>query len=475
MAIQSEKDKVKHILRRFGLGASQADLDKYGRNGAKMAVETLLGDLTIKDAYSLDAVVYRNRTNNNFNTRQAQYHVYAKLIATSRPLEAKMALFWHDHFAISAEKVTNAYLMADHWDLLCKHATSRLEDILTATSKDPAMIFWLDNQQNVKGRPNENFAREVMELFTLGIGHYTEKDIQEAARAFTGWTAGFTRNNATQTIRNGVPPRGSFFYFDARNHDTGEKEVLGNKGPFKGEDILGLLAGHPRTAEYIAWKAWEWFVYPNPEKQVIDRVAAEYRANGLDTKALIRAITNSPEFFSERAHRALVKNPIDYVIPTLRQLGVGEFFLKNFDPNKDQSQSGAAMNPVGLAIIATQSMGMELLMPPDVDGWTKGSGWISTATIVERMKWADKLFGGPAGGRSMRAPAWPMIQTNPTPEGVVGLMNQIFDVDVPMEKRKQLADAARNAAGGPINQRNANRVAHRVTQALFASPEFQFM
>jgi uncharacterized protein (DUF1800 family) len=311
-----------------------------------------------------------------------------------------------------------------------------------------------------------------MELFTLGIGHYSERDIQEAARAFTGWSIRRTRAQDA--------PLGTarFEYQFRRNlFDPDVKEILENKGPFTGEDVIGILCGQPQTAIYLTTKLWEWFAYPNPEPALVERLAKRFGSSGLDIKKLLRDIMESPQFYSAKAIRAIYKNPVDFAVSTLRQLGYGEIVVQAARGNEDNVRR--FIGPVGALQQGMASMGMDLLFPPDVAGWEHGEAWITTATMVERISWADRIFGvaAPAtGGRNraqVRYPAYPLLADDPTPEGVVKKLVSIFDAPITENKLPQLVAAARKAAGGAITRQNANQVAAAVSRLIFAAPEFQ--
>ncbi|MBS1713280.1 MAG: DUF1800 domain-containing protein [Armatimonadetes bacterium] len=487
-----EREKVAHLLRRFGLGASEAELDFYGQDGYKGALDRLLSYASVADP-----VVELDRFANDkglVNVKGVQAWFYTRLLVTNRPLEAALVVFWHNHFATSADKVDAVGALHDHVECLYTHCAGKFQDLLTGVSKDPAMLYWLDNHENKKGKPNENFAREVMELFTLGIGHYTETDVQEAARALTGWTYGVKRGQRTvETPKPAQRPKLKVeqpgpriqFLFRSEQHDSGEKSILGNRGAFDGDDVLGILTGNPRTAVFLAEKAWSWFAYPNPERAVVERVAKAFRDSGMDVKALVRAIAESPEFLSEKCVRHLVKNPVVYCLSSLRQLGVGAVHAKRLA--EDEALKGLrAAGPAAIAMLATKSMGMELLYPPDVSGWKSGEAWISSATMVERLKWSERLFGeatvargaakGPAklGGQSLRYPAMGLFADDPTPAGTVDRLLSVFDVTLPEQKRAQLRKAADDASEGAVSPSNANNVASAVCRLVFSSPEFQF-
>ena len=275
------------------------------------------------------------------------------------------------------------------------------------------------------------------------------------------------------------------FAFRPFLHDDGTKEFLGNKGNFAGEDIIGILVGNPRTAYYITEKIWNWFCYPDPEKSLVERHAAKFRESGLDIKVLLRSIMESSEFYSDKAQRAVYKNPVDFVVSTVRQLGVGESLATQLQGVTE------APRPQLLPAVAAQqtmkAMGMELFFPPDVSGWDGGPAWISSATMVERIEWADRIFGvagqaGAAPGKGqgfrgqraqIRLPAYGLFTADPSPQGVVDKLVSVFDAPIGAGKRSQLLAAAQKASGGQITAQNANQVAAAVTRLIFGSPEFQ--
>ena len=472
----TEKQKVAHLLRRFGLGASEAEVDYYGRDGLKGAIDRLLDFQSVDEGFETSIDPFRN-DKKLINPKSVQAWLYARLLATKRPLEQKLVVFWHNHFATSAQKVDSAEAMVQHVNTLRANCAGRFEDLLLAISKDPAMLYWLDNCLNVKGKPNENFAREVMELFTLGVGNYTEKDIQEAARAFTGWTMGVQRNGRVIPTQR-LPRQPSQFVYVLRQHDDGQKAVLGSRGTFNGDDVVGLLCGKERTAQFIAHKFIEWFAFEDPDPAYVSRVATKFRSSGLDIKVLARAVMESDEFYSPKSVRKLIKNPIDFSIDAARQLGMGQTVAAALGQDMPPGRRGAV--PVLLAR-ATKNMGMELLYPPDVSGWKTGEAWISTATMVERIKLADSFFGGyqVANGKAAFRPAayraMPLFEEDPTPSGAVKKLVSIFDATFDANKLRQLTVAASDAAGnGPVTARNANMVAQAVSRLIFGSPEFQF-
>lgn len=500
MSFISESEKVAHLLRRFGLGASEAELDYYGKDGLKGAVDKLLGYKNNSWKFDVDPMAFANGQG-VVNIRVAQGIWYLRVLATQNPLEEKMTIFWHHHFAVSGEKVENSFAMMNYVDTLRTYATGNFKDLLRAVSKDPAMIYWLDNQENVKGKPNENFAREVMELFTMGIGNYSETDVQEAARAFTGWSYGVPLRNGRAFPTKNSPRRVDRYVFLPERHDTGDKKVLGVAGSLSGDDVIDILCDRAETPRFLVKKLWEWFVYADPDTKVVDKFATIFRDAGLDIAALLKAIMLSDEFYSDKAVRTVVKNPIDFCIATSRQLGVGETAMQRVreaiaNPQVNE-QNGLntslirAAAPAFLLHSSTKSMGMELMYPPDVSGWRTGAYWVTSATMVERIKWADSLFGNPLD-RAVRlngntqpaqqpiranlaAPmAMALFRDNPTPKGAVEKLVSVFDVKLPEKTTQTLIDAAVNAAGSRVTLQTAPATAIAVCKLMFGSPEFQF-
>jgi uncharacterized protein (DUF1800 family) len=360
-------------------------------------------------------------------------------------------------------------------EILRAGATGRFQDLLTEVSKDPAMLYWLDNHYNVAGKPNENFAREVMELFTLGIGHYTERDVQEASRAFTGWTFGVGPAGRRLEKPN---PRSRFIFRQA-DHDRGSKTILGNTGNFDGDDVLGILCGQEQTAKYLVTKLWEWFAYPNPEPELIANLSRQFYESGLNIKVVLRAILESPAFYSAKAVGKLYKSPIDFCVSTIRQLGIAVPLVEQIR-QAESIDAPRRFGPAFIANIATKAMGMELLFPPDVDGWASGPAWISSATMVERIRWADRLFAptarvqGQRGNFNLNTPAMPLFGDDPTPMGASKALVSLFDARMSGAKLEQLAKTAAEVSGGTVTPANANQVAIAVSRLIFGSPEFQF-
>ncbi|MGI8907060.1 MAG: DUF1800 domain-containing protein [Candidatus Sumerlaeaceae bacterium] len=278
---------------------------------------------------------------------------------SQRPLEEKLALFWHGHFATSAEKVKEPQANLQLNQIFRSNASANFDQLTRAVGKSPAMMRYLDQIQSTRQKPNENWARELMELFTLGIGNYTENDIKEAARAFTGWA-----------------DRDGQYFFDSRRHDTDNKTFLGQTGNFDGDKIISIIMQQPACAEFISRKLWKFFAYDEPEQEVVTGLAETLRKNKYELKPLLRQMFSSEAFYSDRAMHSQVKSPSQLVVNLMVQLNA---------PLE-------AKPPV--AQLAMRAMGQALFFPPNVKGWDGGKAWINTNTLLIRYNFANYLVSG---------------------------------------------------------------------------------
>src|SRR5581483_405237 len=283
MSIESNLRRVAHLLRRAGFGGSPDEIRSYAGMDFDQAVDHLVDyDAVANDA--LEASVADLEETLGTARLPAIQHIWLhRMLSTARPLEEKMTLFWHDHFATANYKVGRPPAMYAQIGLLRANAMADFGTLLRAVSRDPAMLRWLDNNTNRKSSPNENYARELMELFTLGSGNYTELDVREAARAFTGWF--FNRDGE--------------FVFNRNQHDFGEKTFLGQTGPWDGDDVLDIILQQPAAAPFIAEKLYRFFVHDHPSSDTIARLADQFRASGYSIRELVRAILHSPDFLSD--------------------------------------------------------------------------------------------------------------------------------------------------------------------------------
>ena len=291
---------------------------------------------------------------------ELRYWWLQRMASGPRPLQEKLTLFWHGHFATSVEKVRDPYLMWRQNDLFRRHAMGNWLDLLIEVAKDPAMLVWLDQAQSRKEHPNENFAREVMELFTLGEGHYTEKDVTEAARALTGWS--YDRFDQDFIERPFA-------------HDRGLKTIFGRTGNFNGEDFLELVVAQPQAARFITGRIWSYFAGESPSEQVVSALADVFRSEGNTFKPVLRTMFLSEEFYSASIVRNQVKSPVQWLVGSVRVL---------------ERPLPGPMICFGLM----RNLGQELFAPPNVKGWDGGLSWITTNTLLARYNEAATLVQG---------------------------------------------------------------------------------
>ncbi len=369
-------DDARHLLARTGFGPTDAEVRTYAtltrsEAAAKLLREARSVTVTPPPASALESgslqVPRREGSSaeerKEFHRRQTREGLELRawwvreMLVTPSPLTERMTLFWHNHFVSTQPKVRVAQLMYRQNVLLRENALGNFGTLLHATARDPAMVIYLDSARNRKGSPNENFAREVMELFTLGEGHYTEQDVKEAARAFTGW---------------GLDRETGRFVFRRALHDDGSKTVLGSTGRFDGDAVLDLLLARPETAERIVARLWREFVSPDPDPREVARIARRFRESRYDIRAALALLLASDAFYAPENRGALVKSPIDLVVGTLRQFGV----------------SPADTLPFA---VAAAGMGQNLFAPPNVKGWPGGEAWINTTTLLARKQFLDRL------------------------------------------------------------------------------------
>ena len=368
-------DDARHLLSRAGFGARPADLAGFAQLSREAAVDRLLAG-TRPDAGPAPPVELteylppsRLRALSDEERKETQKRSALALrawwvttmLGASTPAEQlreRMTLFWHNHFVSSLQKVKSAKLMLEQNRLLRQHALGHFSELLHAVGKDPAMVVYLDSATNRRGSPNENFAREVMELFTLGEGNYSEHDIKDAARAFTGWN---------------IEPETGEFRWRPFAHDTGSKTVLGVSGNLDGDAVLDILLAQPQTAELLVRKLWREFVALTPDEGEVRRIAARLRTSGYDMRVALREIFASRAFWAEENRLALIKSPVDWVIGTLNTLDI-------------EAPDSAAL------AFALRQIGQDLFAPPNVKGWPGGETWINSSTLLARKQLAERLL-----------------------------------------------------------------------------------
>ena len=445
----SEFDQVQaaHLLRRAGFGGNQEDVQYLVLLGREGAVDYLLNYEQVSDSAMEQALAAQDYLRQQpLNLLGIWQWWLFRLLNTRRPLQEKMSLFWHDHFATAISKVTIAELMLQQNQLFRSLALGNFREMLLQVSKDPAMIIWLDNNTNIKDSPNENYARELMELFTMGIHdviagepNYTEQDIHESARAFTGWT-----------IRRGR------FFFNASQHDDGTKTFLGETGNFDGGDIVDILVKHPATARFMSKKLLEFFVYPNPEPELIQQVADIYLESQYDIKSVVRHILLMDTFYSEKALLANIKSPTELVVGTIRMLR-------------------ATATPHRTILGAMSLMEQMLFNPPTVAGWDGGLNWINTATLLVRYNLANGLTSARGGPVATFDPNRLLQGQNlTTAEDVVDYCLKIFGpLPVSQETRQALIDYLNSAGTFTLSPQIIDRQVRGLIHLIMTLPEYQ--
>ncbi len=372
------RSRIAHLSRRAGFGATAAALDAAVANGYDAAVDSLL-DVGAPDAgaastpppvtFTLIAPLPRTsgeekKARNQL--KQAQNQALARwwldrMTATERPLSEKMTLFWHGHFATAVEKVDEATFMLAQNQIFRLLGLGGFTQLALAVAKDPAMLVWLDANDNRKGSPNENFARELMELFTIGIGSYSDADVREAARAFTGTRV--DRRSGTVSV---LP----------RQVDGAPKTILGEARSFGFDDTVSFLAERPETAAFVSSKLWSRFAYPVAVNDpVVADLAAVFRTQGT-IAAVMRALFRHPQFASTTARQGLVKQPVEWVVGSIRAVGMRANEFDVVGPN---------------LLVTLRDLNQVPFNPPSVGGWPQNGYWLSTATALARLRFANGL------------------------------------------------------------------------------------
>jgi len=330
------------------------------RNGSSMGIR-VMPEYVNRHAQPISDRFFYWLRSTLLETRRVGYWWAERMLDTPRPLEEKMALFWHGHFATAENKVRDYRKMLLQIDMFERHATGNFGDLAVAVAQDPAMLYYLDAGVNVKGAANENFAREVMELFTMGVGHYSEQDVREAARAFTGWNF----ENLDFVVHTVL-------------HDDDPKTFLGQTGNFDGVDVLKIILEQPVTAEYIAGKLYRFFVREELSPTLQAELGAILRDNDYELRPLLETMFRSRDFYSEATYGQHIKGPVEHVITMMKHLGAEDVpGVPDFNRT-------------------TISLGQHLLNPPSVAGWAQGRSWITPALLQERGNVAfDYLFPNP--------------------------------------------------------------------------------
>jgi uncharacterized protein (DUF1800 family) len=351
-----------HLYRRAAFGASLPELREAVQRGLPATFDKLTRTdaeaVTRSDFLTLSGKLFADR--NDPGALRGWW--IATMVGTFQPLREKMTLFWHNHFATSIAKVQRANLMFAQNKLLRQNALGKFQPFLLDMSKDVAMLIWLDSNSNVKGKPNENYAREIMELFSLGVGNYTETDIREAARAFTGWHT-----------------EGDNFDFNKNFHDYGEKTVHGQQGNWNGDDIVRIVLEQPAASRFLVRKLYRYFISETevPPPALLEPLAVQLRKTDYDIGALVSTMLHSRHFFSDYAYRQRIKSPVEFILGAVQSVGQ------------------RLVRPRAL-VSKMEAMGQQLFAPPNVKGWEGGRSWLNTATVLARHNFGQLLCSGTA-------------------------------------------------------------------------------
>ncbi len=433
--------KVAHLHRRAGFGATMSELRRDVKDGPAASIDRLL---EAREPDSMEVAVQnaiRDGVLNSGDSERLKAWWLYRILYGSDPLREKLTLFWHSHFATSLRKVGEVGMMLVQNELLRKHAIDEFGPLLMAIASDPAMLVWLDGADSRKEKPNENFAREFLELFTLGVGNYTEVDIREAARAFTGWV----RPGDDRAAMTGP------FRYDAAHFDDGVKTFLKQRGPWKPHDIVGITLEQPAVADFLCRKLYRYFVSESeePSPDLILPLANEFRSHGHSMRHIVGVILRSRHFYSRAAYRQRIKGPVEFSAGLLRTLEVPP------GPN----------TTLALAV-ACERQGQDLFHPPNVKGWDGGRNWLNSTTLLERGNWvADVIWGNADYGLQPFDPlTWGQRYEVAADQTAQSLFNVILQGDENAAARERILRVA--ADGKPTSNRKA-------LQLMLHCPEFQ--
>lgn len=455
-----------HLLRRAGFGGTAAEIARYAAMSPGAAAGALVafastaqepGPPQLTDPYALRRAAAREGLTGPRATdeqrrafaRQTRREEAAsigtlklwwldRMLATPAPLQEKMTYYFHGHFTTAAvQKGVTPEMVYNQNQLFRANALGNLRTLTMAVSQDPAMLLYLDNALNSKARPNENYARELMELFTLGVDHYSEDDVREAARAWTGYR---------------VDRRDGSAQFDSRLHDEGTKTFLGRTGNFGGQDIVDIIFAQPQCATFFANSLLNTFVYNDPEPALVAAVAALLRANDYELQPVVETLLRSNVFYGDRAYRALVKTPVEFVVGAYKALEL---------PQVD-----------GAAVRALTAMGQNLFYPPNVAGWPGGENWLTSQMLIARQNFAMRLVNA----RDADAAPWMTSAPNDAAKAADALVAAILQGDASPSSHAQLVaylDGAGTSAIPSLNDENRDERLRGAAYLTMAMPGYQ--
>jgi uncharacterized protein (DUF1800 family) len=447
--------QVGHLLRRAGFGAAPGDLATYEPLGISGAVDRLLNFQHIPNTVLDQKLAAANFDFSNVQDQQRWW--LTRMVYSAHPLEEKMTLFWAGLLTSSYRKVGGKQgypLIQQQNDFLRKYGFGRFDDLLAGITIDPAMLIWLDGLNSRVGHPNENYAREEMELFSLGIGNYTQQDIQESARALTGWT--INRQSLQAEFRQ-------------QFHDGGSKTFLGQTGNFDYKDIARIISANPAAPKYLARRMWRFFAYENPSDADLQPVIAAYTSSNHNIGAMLRAMLTSPAFYSDKAYRARIKSPVEYLVGAFRNLGLGGL-------------EQADRRVLGELVV----MGQEIFDPPNVAGWPgdqASASWINTGSWMTRVNvinaLVDYMANSPAFAQRLQSDVQSQ-HIDSAAKFVDYVLLQLVDGQIDSARRQMLIDyvsSSSDTGGGTLHLPGGQNLSGDNVRGLYylvmSMPEYQ--
>jgi uncharacterized protein (DUF1800 family) len=356
--IAGESSRLQHLLRRTAFGYRTREWREWVQLGHKEAINKLVDYDALPETIAALPVDSQGNLVTADDPYALRRYWLLRILETSRPLEETMTVFWHGHFATSDYKVQNGNVEWRQIQTFRKYAMGNFRELIGAIAVDPSMLIWLDGNNSKKAAPNENFSRELLELFTMGVdGGYTEHDVKEGAKAYTGWTFDADRSQVS---------------FRRNDFNDGDKTYLGHEGKWDIDHALDIVAAHPSTGRFISKKLFEFFAYDDPPKEELDRLSAVYFQSNYSIRELVRAVLMSTEFYSDKALYSRIKSPVQYAVMMCKTLDLPYQWINDMQN-------------------FTENMGQQLLNPPNVKGWKQGRSWINTNTMTARLNFATHV------------------------------------------------------------------------------------
>ena len=484
-----------HLLRRTGFGSPRSELDGYAKRGYDAVLSDMLNP---NDQTRLPDDLIRR-----YHVDQSELRIFEpgggnwffRMITTSDPLREKVALMWHRIFATALSKLNFTKAILDQVEMFREYGMGNFRELLVQISKNPAMILWLDNQDNHKNAINENYGRELLELFSMGATNYSEDDIKEASRAFTGWTIGNADYMVVRMNAASAWPYNRidwYFEYNPEDHDNGDKTFLGETGNFNGEDIVDIICKQPATARFISRMLYHHFVADEPQvpqwpyvepgnPEAIKLLMDTYFESNYDIWSMLKVIFTSDFFKDEAVRLARVKSPAELIAGTYLIAGGFEYpEVDGFKADGSGPKLGKQLLNPGFAYESAGGatrMGQMLLSPPSVEGWYGGGDWINTGAMVERVNFASSIIGdinNPGVKAIVEAVKSVSVDGNLSPETFVDIcLDQLSIFEVSDVTRQELVDYAGSTGDLVVSDPQSEARILGMLQLIVTSREFQ--